>query len=71
MTFYEILGIMGRYDAYIQVGYRGKNSGIMRVGKIPYKKISHYSYKKHVLSITPLYRETQKKRYIFVQLVDD
>ena len=69
MKFIDVLGVMGRFTAYIQVGYDGKNSGVMRVGNIPYKKISHYNYGKHVLSITPCYKNG--KNILFVQLVHD
>lgn len=69
MTLYDLLNVMGNFNKYIQISYKGKNSGIMKVGNVTYRQLDHYCYKKHILSISPCIQGD--KKYIFVQLVDD
>lgn len=69
MNLFDLLKICGRYDALIQIGYKGKKSGIMKVGNITYKQLDHFCFRKRVLSVFPCCKGN--KNFLFVNLVDE
>lgn len=70
----DVLRVMGRYDALIQVGYgpadNYKKSGIMKVGNVTMKHIDHWDFQKYVGAIYPR-TDKRGRNYLFINLFEE
>lgn len=71
LNIMDILMSLGNFGTLIYVydGVNDKSSGVMKVGNIPFKRISHWMYRRKVLQITPCVKN--KKNCLRIHLVED